>query len=129
MKALLATLIFVLFLAVLPANAARVGETIKVQVNTEKRAPKSRLSIRFVEMVEDSRCPVDTNCVWAGDATIKVRVRRNGRSSDLTLNINGQNNTAKFNGYSIKFVGLTPVPRSNIRINRNGYVATFAIAR
>ena len=129
MKGLLATLIFTLVLGVLPVTAARATETIRVQINTQKRAPKSRLTIRFLELIEDSRCPVDTNCVWAGNATIKVRVSRNGRNRDLTLETNGQNNSVKAHGYSIKFVALTPVPRSNIRINRNGYVATLAITR
>lgn len=111
----------------LSASAARHPETLRVQVNHEKRAAKSRLSVRFVEMVEDSRCPTDANCVWAGNAKIKIRVSKNGRSQDLTLDTNGQHSTATVEGYSIKLVSLTPQPRSNIRINRNGYVATFSI--
>ena len=95
------------------------------RVNQEKRFAKSKLSVRFVELVEDSRCPVDTQCIWAGNAKIKLRVSKNGRSHDLTLDTNGPNQTVTAEGYKIKLVGLTPAPRSNIRINRNGYVATL----
>lgn len=129
MKTVIATIILVLGFGWLPAEAAQGRETLRVQVNREKRAPKSRLMIRFVELVEDSRCPVDTNCIWAGNARIKVRVTKNGRSHDLTLDTNGKDRAAVAEGYSIQMTALTPVPRSNIRINRNGYVATFEVVK
>ena len=114
-----------LALGVLPATAAKRPETMRVQINKEKRFAKGRLSIRFVELVEDSRCPTDTNCIWAGNAKIRIRVAGYGRSQELTLDTNGQHQAATAEGYSIKLISLTPAPRSNIRINRNGYVATF----
>lgn len=130
MKGLIAILMFVLALGAMPADAAsQKAETLRVQINKEKRAPRSKLTVRFLELVEDSRCPVDTTCVWAGNATIKIRVRKNGRSHELTLETNGPKHTAKVAGYSIKLVGLTPQPRSNIRIDRNGYVAIFTITK
>ena len=125
MKGLIATLILMLGLGIMPANAARRAESLSVQVNKEKRFPKARLTVRFVELGEDSRCPTDTNCVWAGNAKIKIRVTGNGKSQDLTLDTNGPNQAAVAMGYSIKLIGLTPSPKSNVRINRNGYVATL----
>src|SRR5687768_9226208 len=124
MKSLIVILLFALVIGTVPAMAGDRAETMRVQINKEKRFAKSKLFIRFVELVDDSRCPTDTNCVWAGNAKIKIRVRAHGRSHDLTLDTNGPNQAATAEGYSIKLVGLTPAPRSNIRINRNGYVAT-----
>ncbi|MEO8041800.1 MAG: hypothetical protein ABI646_04225 [Acidobacteriota bacterium] len=125
MKGLIASLMLLLAFGTVPATAAKSAETLRVQINKEKRFAKSKLSIRFVELIEDSRCPVDTNCIWAGNAKIKIRVTKNGRSQELTLDTNGPNQAAVAEGYSIKLISLTPAPRSNIRINRNGYVATF----
>ena len=31
-------------------------------------------AVRFVEVVEDSRCPADVECVWAGRAQVRVEV-------------------------------------------------------
>ena len=129
MKVLATSLILMFAVNVLPTMAARQTESVKVQVNTEKVSPKSKLNIRFVELVDDSRCPADATCVWAGNAKIKVRVSKNGRSHDLTLDTNGPNQTAVAEGYSLKLAGLNPVPRSNIRINRNGYVAVIEIVK
>ena len=125
MKGLIASLMLTLAFGMVPTMAAKNAEMVRVQINKEKRFAKSKLSIRFVELVEDSRCPTDTNCIWAGNAKIKIRVARNGRSQELTLDTNGPNQAATAEGYSIKLIGLTPAPRSNIRINRNGYIATF----
>ena len=129
MKGLMLSLMMVLAFGVMPAAAAKRSDTLRVQINKEKRVAKSKVSIRFVELVEDSRCPTDTNCVWAGNAKIKIRVMGYGRSQEVTLDTNGPHQGAAVEGYSIKLVGLTPAPRSNVRINRNGYVATFEVAK
>ncbi|MEO8573995.1 MAG: hypothetical protein ABI481_08490 [Pyrinomonadaceae bacterium] len=118
-----------LAVGVMPATAAKRAETMRVQINKEKRVAKGKVSIHFTELIEDSRCPTDTNCVWAGNAKIKIRVTGYGRSQDLTMDTNGPHQGANAEGYSIKLVSLTPAPRSNIRINRNGYVATFEVSK
>ena len=125
MKGIIAGLMMMLAFAVVPASAAKRAETLRVQINKEKSFAKAKLTVRFVELVEDSRCPTDTQCVWAGNAKIKIRVTMNGRSQDLTLDTNGPKQAATAIGYTIRLIGLTPEPRSNVRINRNGYVATF----
>ena len=130
MKGLIAGLLLVLTLGTSAVSAQRTEETTRIQVNREKRLAKSRMNIRFVELVEDSRCPTDTNCVWAGNAKIKVRVSKNGRSEVIALDTNGPKQYATTqDGYSVKLVGLTPTPRSNVRINRNGYIATLEIIK
>lgn len=129
MKGLILSLMMFLAVGALPAEAAGRAETMRVQINKEKRVAKGKVSIRFVELIEDSRCPADTNCVWAGNAKIKVRVSGFGRTQDLTMDTNGPHQGASAEGYSIKLVSLTPAPRSNVRINRNGYVATFEVVR
>ena len=130
MKGLITSLLLVLALGTLPASAQRTEETVRIQVHKEKRLAKSRMSIRFMELIEDSRCPTDTNCVWAGNAKIKVRVSKKDRSEVIILDTNGPKQYATTqDGYSVKLVRLTPVPRSNIRINRNGYVATLEVIK
>jgi hypothetical protein len=80
-------------------------------------------------MVEDSRCPRDVQCIQAGNAQIRISVSRGRRADILTLNTDTRDRTAEFEGYEFKLVRLTPEPRSNIRINRNAYVATIEITR
>ena len=112
------------------AAGTKHQKSVTVKINNEAAVPDTNLRIAFTELVEDARCPEDTTCVWAGNAKIKVRISENGRSEVLELNTNPRSTeTVKFGGYTLKLVKLTPVPRTNIRINRNGYEATIEVSK
>lgn len=108
---------------------AQTGERQKIQVNKQKTLLKSKLTIKFLSLVEDSRCPEGTRCIHAGNAQIKIEVSKRGAKETFELNTNTGAKSATFDGYAIELISLTPVPKENIRINRNGYVATFAVSR
>ena len=124
--ALILTLAFGSFVAV----EAQTRQQQKVQIHKQKRFSRSNLTVKFVSLVEDSRCPIGTNCIWAGNAKIKIEVSNRGRNKEtFEVNTNLGPKGATYDGYQIELVDLTPVPRENIRINRNGYVATFSVTR
>ena len=109
---------------------AQTRQQQKVQIHKQKRFSRSHLTVKFVSLVEDSRCPIGTNCIWAGNAKIKIEVSNRGRNKQtFEVNTNLGPKGATYDGYQIELVDLTPVPKENIRINRNGYVATFAVSR
>ena len=126
------TLLLTLFLTFLFGSAAiaqtKAAREVKVQINNQARVTGTKFTVKFLELVEDSRCPTGTNCVWAGNAKIKVQITKKGKSPKiLELNSNGPE-TAALDGYIFKLTALTPHPAINIRINRNGYVATIQVA-
>ncbi len=102
------------------------AKPVKVGLNKEKQVAGSKLRVRFVEMVEDSRCPADVECIWAGNAKIHLEVKQRGRTEMVTLEM--MNATAVvIGGYSFKLTELTPVPRSNVRIDPSKYIATIDV--
>jgi Na+-transporting NADH:ubiquinone oxidoreductase subunit NqrC len=108
--------------------SAQSNGTLKVRVNQQKTHARSKLKITFVALVEDSRCPTGANCVWAGNAKIRVKITdARGRSETVEMNTNMGEKGASFGGYAVNLVGVDPRPAANIRINRNGYTATFEI--
>ncbi len=114
--------------AAVTANAQRAQE-ISVRINNQKSVMSNRLRIKFVS-VEDSRCPQDANCIWAGNAKVTIRVTNGrGQSRNFDLNTNMNDKSARFDGYEIALGNVTPHPRSNIRINRNGYTASFTVTK
>lgn len=118
------------FGAFLTIQAQPARQEQKVQINKQKKFSRSNLTVKFIELVEDSRCPKDVDCVWAGNAKIKVEVKRSGAAKEIIeLNTGINAKTARYDGLLIELIGLTPVPASNVRINKNGYVATLAVSR
>ena len=43
------------------------------------------VTIKFLDVVEDSRCPKDVTCIWAGRAIVKVEVSANNKKEIKTL--------------------------------------------
>ena len=80
------------------------GETAAVK-GTDAR-------ITFNKVQDDSRCPVDVTCVWAGDAKAEIVISRNGAADERrVLSITPPNNEARVGNLRIRFVSLAPVPR------------------
>lgn len=122
-------IILALFLTVVCGVSlqAQANQKITVQINKQKTVTKN-LTIKFVSLVEDSRCPTDTKCIQAGNARIQIEVKKaGGASKTFELNTNTKPQAVSFAGYTIKLTDLNPKPATNIRINRNGYTAAFII--
>ncbi len=109
---------------------AQTGKQIKMLVGKQAKETRSKLTIKFLSLVEDSRCPTDVQCIQAGNARIQVSIGKQGGAAEtFEINTTLGPKGATFGGYAINLVSLTPAPKSNIRINRNGYTATFTVSR
>jgi hypothetical protein len=82
--------------------------------------------VTFREVREDSRCPVDVQCVWAGDAKVEVTIARTGTPTETkTLSITPPENEVQTGNMKLRFVGLTPVPRQADGDVPRNYLAEF----
>lgn len=129
MKTILSTFLLTLFLGVFVTVDAKTGE-VKLRVAQEKTAPGTTIKIKFLSVVEDSRCPEGVNCIWAGVAKIKIQLRKTGKpAKEFELNTNQTDKTITFEGHTIKLVTLTPYPKSGTATNSAAYSATLTIAK
>ena len=103
--------------------------SISVEIHQEKSVPSAGFKIKFAEMVEDSRCPVGTTCIWAGNAKVKIEIRGRGGARSFELNSTTQPAVVNYSGYEIKLTSLTPRPAVNVRINPDKYLATFEVTK
>lgn len=58
-------------------SRARLGQTVQV----------SGVNVTPLEVLEDSRCPANVQCVWAGRLRLKARVEAIGASSEHELTV------------------------------------------
>jgi len=84
----------------------------------------------FRQVSDDSRCPVDVQCVWAGDAKIELTISRAGSADDAkVLSLTPPNNETTSGDLRIRFVGLAPAPRSTEDRTQRKYVAHLVVNR
>jgi hypothetical protein len=128
MKALFLSLFLLLGFGSFQSAEAQVNRPVKIKINQQKIVT-GRLAIKVVA-VEDSRCPTGTQCVWAGNAKVRIRVTNaRGATQAFDLNTNLQPKSVRFAGYEIRLTDVNPRPANNIRINRNALTATFSVTR
>lgn len=97
----------------------------------EKAAVKSaKLNIEFVSVTEDSRCPVDVDCVWAGNAKVQIKISK-GKAAAQTfeLNTNLDPKTITIQGYQIKLVSLDPAPKADTETAKRKYAGKFIVQK
>jgi hypothetical protein len=115
-------------------QAARVGREFEVGVGRVVGLDRGRLLLRFARVASDSRCPVDVNCVWAGNAEVSVevggRLWRGKQTLTLNTNAGGQvPSEAKYGRYTVRLVGLSPQPRGDRKIPPGRYTATLLVSK
>lgn len=96
------------------ALAASGPAEVTLPVGEEVPVEGTPLRLVFTRVVEDSRCAVDVQCVWAGNALVEVGVGVDaGSAFPLQLNSNLDPRSARWRGVRITYRELLPRPRSD----------------
>lgn len=116
---------FMLFLST--SIYAQKDQEISVKVGETKTASSSGFRVKFVEILEDSRCPTGANCIWAGRARIQIILcPKNGDSITVELaTTGGEDQSVDMAGYRIHLVKLDPHPSAEKAPEEKEYSALF----
>lgn len=118
-----------LFGTVQMISAQTEKQPMKLKPNEEKKIENSDVKIKFISVIEDSRCPEGVNCIWAGNAKIKIEVSCNNHKEEFEINTNVGAKGATFDGYAIYLSDLLPVPKEGQTTEKESYTAIFGISR
>lgn len=105
---------------------AQANQPIKLKINEQKAVDKN-ISIKFVAVLNDSRCPVDVDCVWAGNAKLRIALIKRSTTKMFEINTGLAPQNVKFGSYEIKILTLEPRRQTTSKADFTGYVATFSI--
>ncbi len=89
------------------------NNTITIGINKTAKIPNSKINLEFKNIVEDSRCPVDVTCVWAGIAIVDVKANSGKETANFkvaTRDFQPKNATKSFSfsGYRFTLTDLKP---------------------
>jgi len=105
------------------------GELV-IKIGTPETLKGPDITVRFLEVVEDSRCPKGVDCVWAGRAVIKVELAKPGNEArEFVLEAGNEGSTAVFAGYTVRLRSLSPYPEAEKQIAPENYRAALRIER
>ena len=122
-------LILVAIFAMTTITSAQKPEKLTLGYGKQKTAGNTGLTVKFVSVVEDSRCPVGVDCIWAGNAKITVKVTDERGSKLMTMNTTAGPQGDQYGGWAIRLVSLTPQPPQHGKITAARYTAVFSIER
>lgn len=108
---------------------ARLGEEFDLRLSETAYIADTRLSIRADSVPEDSRCPENAVCVWAGNARVSLTLRDGTASAAAELNSTVEPHAVTRWGYSVRLVDVGPNPRAGQRIAAETYVVRLAVTR
>lgn len=83
------------------------------------------LSVRFVAVIEDSRCPRDVTCIWAGQVKIQLEILQSSQPLSRVEVLAGSSVAA--GEYAVTLVRVEPEPVTGARIATQDYRATLMI--
>lgn len=64
------------------------------------------LSVKFLRVQEDSRCPANVTCIWAGQVIAETRLKTVDR--EQTVQMNSTVATYSFDGYDVSITAVEP---------------------
>jgi len=87
------------------------ADTLSIRLGQTAVVDGGRFELTFGMRVADSRCPANANCVWAGDAHVRLTTRVSGGASTTSeLHSNTEPTKLKVDRYTITMIGMTPYP-------------------
>src|SRR5262245_7433021 len=92
--------------------SAELGEPFALRVGESARIEEVGIEVGVGAVVADSRCAQGVQCVWEGDAAVRVwlRVGAGAREEALLHTSAREQHEARLQGYALRLVRLDPAP-------------------
>jgi hypothetical protein len=103
----------------------RTEELTNVQIGKTSQG-NTDVSITPLQIIEDSRCPLGVQCVWAGRIVLKVRLAEGNVGKEYNFT-EGEKVITDFG--EITMTKVVPVPVHNKPLKPEDYQMTFYIKR
>lgn len=114
--------------AIRKCSTLTLNDTIELTYGNIYRNYEKNISIQLDSVTEDSRCPYNVECIWAGNATAKFKFVQNNTLSIIYLNTSGGfTRDTIISGYKIQFIHLKPYPVFPNPIHQTDYVADIKV--
>jgi hypothetical protein len=113
-----------------PTSVERAGpSTVTLAIGQTVAVPASSLSLKFTNVLNDSRCPATAICIQLGEALMVFEAVTGAGTSQLQLSTSDAGRVAHIRDYTIELQTLLPYPYSTSPIAPADYRATIRVDR
>lgn len=81
------------------------------------------ITVTLLRITEDSRCPSDVTCIWAGTLKAEFQIVVSGKQSITTIELG---KSEDINNVTLMFISASPYPKSTNQIAPNEYHLTLS---
>jgi hypothetical protein len=111
-------------------NSFIFNQTFDIKCGEIKNNTDYDINISLDSVLNDSRCPSNGLCPWAGNAEVRfVYSKSNNRVSFVLNTLPSFRTDTLINGYRIKLINLTPYPIIAGSIKQSEYKAEIEIIK
>lgn len=112
------------------AEVIRLGQEFDLKINQEAMIEGEGLAVMFESVLEDSRCPEGVDCVWSGNAKIRIRLSKQKQTpTTIELNTDVGSKSSSYLNYEIKLIALKPRPKADKAIQPDEYKAALIVTK
>jgi hypothetical protein len=100
-----------------------LNEELCLSIGQHASVTGEDLAFSFEEVIEDSRCPSDVTCIWAGRISCVIELAHTGSSYRMTLTepgLTSEYTTEVYEEYKLAF-HVTPYPEAGKEIGDDAY--------
>ncbi len=102
------------------------SDKIILRAKLNQTVERLGLSVTPLQVLEDSRCPVDVQCIWAGRVRLKAEILSGAGTSEMILET-GTPVTSETKTILLKDV--SPSPKAGKKISPENYEFVFEISK
>ena len=111
---------------------AELDTPFQLKIGQSAQIVSEGLTIDFLEVTEDSRCPGDVECIVAGKVSTLISITENDAvRGDYNLTFgNGEDSSAVTtpDGFTVQLKAVAPYPNTSQPIDRADYKAIFLVS-
>src|SRR5580765_7827586 len=107
----------------------RIDETVSIRIGQQRSADQGNIRLKFISVLEDSRCPMNARCIQAGNARIKVAATSGRTSKIVELNTHTGSKVVKVFSYELSLEDLAPHKGEPLNTRNRPKTATITVAR
>jgi len=114
-----------------PTKTIDLNEAFTLAINQTAELSTDGMKITLLDITEDSRCPTNVECIWAGRVVAEFKVEKGDESFIRSLTDNPANDAALSTsfeafGHLVNFVEATPYPDGST-IDKDDYLVKIII--